>query len=732
MGKRFLIGVICSEPYKERTAEVLRGIISQAFKSNCDIVIISSLYNLMTEHNIFRTEEKYIYRLACSEHFDGFIYDRRFMDNRELATFADKILKQTHKPVMMVDGAQHPVFENTAADDRRPYEKLVTHFIEEHGCKTIYCLTGPADSPVACERLGGYFDAMQKHGLFYDESYYVYGDFWKESAKKLAGEIISGQRAKPDAVICGNDYTAAALIEALGHGGIRVPEDIAVGGFDCTLKDSQADNSITSYKRENTQLGADVFRRLYRIITGHNTSRVINNEEGLRIGLSCGCHTLYRLSSAQKRENAINARFDADLLYYDILMEAVNEPCLEDALWHTAVYTFHIHRYNRFYVCLTEDYVNLIRGKKHGSLTFDTSKRMRMMLSKHSSGLTLTDTESFSADDILPELVQPHRNPMAFYITPLHSMEHFYGYAALSFGKTPCAFEKSYVSFNADINNMLDYFRRAAVSEYSVKRYYNDDITGLPVVQQAEAHFSRLSGAYTLLYLEITDIRNVFLQHSSKELQYILKDFAEVLKSCLSAEEFCGVLSQGTFIVFLNAAGRAEQIFGDMKEKLILHPYSEQINLSFAIGICKADKQTHNSLLDAIRLAVTNTQFTYTAKKPNGKHPMFEKLCLIRDKIRKEPQLDWNIEQLCTEFHISKSHLQKSYKTSFGTSIIDDLIHFRMSMAKKLLSETELSITEIAERCGYSSYVYFTKQFKKEENMTPSEFRKSIQPKTSD
>ena len=46
-------------------------------------------------------------------------------------------------------------------------------------------------------------------------------------------------------------------------------------------------------------------------------------------------------------------------------------------------------------------------------------------------------------------------------------------------------------------------------------------------------------------------------------------------------------------------------------------------------------------------------------------------------------------------------------------------------MAKKLLSGTPLSVTEIAEKCGYSSYVYFAKQFRKNTGMTPSDYRKN-------
>lgn len=124
MSERLLIGVICSEPHMERSAKVLEGIIAQAFRSNCDIAVISPLFHIQFEFNNFRAEEKYIYRLILSERFDGFIYDRRFILNDKVAEYTDMLLKKTHKPVMMVDGSRHSFFENTASDDRRPFEKL--------------------------------------------------------------------------------------------------------------------------------------------------------------------------------------------------------------------------------------------------------------------------------------------------------------------------------------------------------------------------------------------------------------------------------------------------------------------------------------------------------------------------------------------------------------------------------------------------------------------------------
>lgn len=58
-------------------------------------------------------------------------------------------------------------------------------------------------------------NAMKEHGLYFDRSYYEYGDFWKGAAKRFADRIISGELERPEAVVCGNDISAVELTEEL-------------------------------------------------------------------------------------------------------------------------------------------------------------------------------------------------------------------------------------------------------------------------------------------------------------------------------------------------------------------------------------------------------------------------------------------------------------------------------------------------------------------------------------
>lgn len=291
MKKRLLIGVIITECNVDFQAEILNGLISQAFKADCNIAVLAPLHNFYS-HTPHKQTEKEIFKLILSDSFDGFLYDRNTFYNDEIKSYIENYLIRSGKPVMLMDQSEHKIFESTAIDDCLAFEQITDHLIEIHGCKRIYCLTGPRNIFVSEERLKGYQTSMKKHNLPYDKSCCIYGDFWTGAAEALAARIINSEIARPDAVVCGNDYSAIALISALSRGGIKVPEDIAVTGYDASSEGQQNVPKITSYRRPNFQLGVEAFRRIYRIITGKICKRVHRGTSGtgnFRIGQSCGC-----------------------------------------------------------------------------------------------------------------------------------------------------------------------------------------------------------------------------------------------------------------------------------------------------------------------------------------------------------------------------------------------------------------------------------------------------------
>lgn len=86
-----------------------------------------------------------------------------------------------------------------------------------------------------------------------------------------------------------------------------------------------------------------------------------------------------------------------------------------------------------------------------------------------------------------------------------------------------------------------------------------------------------------------------------------------------------------------------------------------------------------------------------------------------------------SMERICEDLNISKYYLSHVFKKYMGTPPMQYVTAKRISYAKKLLQETDLTATEIGERCGYKDHVLFFKAFKKSEGVTPVQYRKQTQ-----
>jgi two-component system response regulator YesN len=91
----------------------------------------------------------------------------------------------------------------------------------------------------------------------------------------------------------------------------------------------------------------------------------------------------------------------------------------------------------------------------------------------------------------------------------------------------------------------------------------------------------------------------------------------------------------------------------------------------------------------------------------------------ISDNYRK----DISLETVSREVNINPYYFSKKFKEETGVNFIDYLTDIRIGKAKELLKEDKLSIKEVCLASGYSDPNYFSRIFKKVENITPSEFR---------
>ena len=77
-------------------------------------------------------------------------------------------------------------------------------------------------------------------------------------------------------------------------------------------------------------------------------------------------------------------------------------------------------------------------------------------------------------------------------------------------------------------------------------------------------------------------------------------------------------------------------------------------------------------------------------------------------------------------FHVHKDYLSRRFKHVFGEGMINYMNRIRIAHAEKLMRETELKIREIAYLTGFDDEKYFSRQFKRFTQLTPSEYRTTI------
>lgn len=102
-----------------------------------------------------------------------------------------------------------------------------------------------------------------------------------------------------------------------------------------------------------------------------------------------------------------------------------------------------------------------------------------------------------------------------------------------------------------------------------------------------------------------------------------------------------------------------------------------------------------------------------------------DRLTRLRARIYTMPESVSDIDTLADEMGMSRSGFQHLYKKLFGVSVMTDVINGRIDRAKRLLVGTNLTVREIAERCGYSGEYNFMRQFKRLCGKTPTEYRNS-------
>ncbi len=141
----------------------------------------------------------------------------------------------------------------------------------ETGRKNIATIAGPQDMPPGVDRLAGWRGGLHRAGL--SDALVEYGDFTVASGAAAMQRLLA--RGKPmDGVFAANDQMAAGAHAVIREHGLRIPEDIAVVGFDDDQFATRVSPALTTIHHPIAELGEKMARMLVELIEGRAAERV--------------------------------------------------------------------------------------------------------------------------------------------------------------------------------------------------------------------------------------------------------------------------------------------------------------------------------------------------------------------------------------------------------------------------------------------------------------------------
>lgn len=190
---------------------------------------------------------------------DGLLFTSVVESDRELLT---ELLDARVPLVQVVRQVDDLPADFVGIDDRAAGVDIARHVLGAGRCRPVV-LGGPPESSASRDRLHGYRDAFSEYGVEIVHPELVEGDLTRESGHARALELLADSSgARPDVLVCGNDMIALGAIDALYEAGLRVPDDVAVVGYDDMSFASSRLIGLTSVEVPRAELGRVAVRVL--------------------------------------------------------------------------------------------------------------------------------------------------------------------------------------------------------------------------------------------------------------------------------------------------------------------------------------------------------------------------------------------------------------------------------------------------------------------------------------
>ena len=214
----------------------------------------------------------------------------------------------------------------------------------------------------------------------------------------------------------------------------------------------------------------------------------------------------------------------------------------------------------------------------------------------------------------------------------------------------------------------------------------------------------------------------------SKEIVSNLVAISRIIRLFCGNNGIAGRISERDFILVysnlsLNAALIVEALYSEI---LFSKHHAQNINienLTFCLMVFRANNVNFKRITDDINMYFNNEQ---EIMKEKIKSPHYKEFEDIRKEVTLYPLHKYSLDEISSSLNLNNNYFNRMYKQFFGTTFNQDQISSRIRFAMYLLLDRDLSVADIADKCGYTDSKYFIKQFTSTTGLSPKQYRVEI------
>lgn len=664
------ICVILSQMEEKTQKGIMESFTTEAYAHDYDICVFST-HQKYQDKELRNIGDNNIYNLINFSKFDGILY---LIDTVLAPGVADRIqeriLAEFDGPVVVVD-KESSCFEYVMMDHYSPIVRLVDHLIEVHGYTDIAFLGGKKGHIHSIARLNGFMDSMAAHGVEVREDRIFHGDYWYSSGYKLADYYLEHRDDMPQAIACANDYMAIGVASRLSENGIRIPEDIAIIGYDSNEEGRLAPVPLTSAEIPASQCGKVCFYRLHSAITGEREP-VFSLESEIYIGGSCGCTQCAKTYVLQNRsewktDHSVSSYYsDLNHISEDILCQTDYQKFFDILVR----YSYQVRPFHRLWMCFNDGYRNPLSFIGEGAISNGYASRMHMVIKcgDDISPEKAVDLDRvFDTDIMLPELYEERDYPTTFVFTPMFFEDRCFGYAVLNQGPRSCIYSKTFRVWMKSVNQGTESFLRQKALSQVVDRVKAEQVrdaqTGLYNYKGFHQELQRIAGEHgeskkqvAVIAFDLENLKGINEAYGRKLGDVMLASLARSISNISQTDEICGRLCNDEFLMGFvsdDCDKRYKEIIGQLPENGIAAESSDgstvYMQIHYAMKSVKINELTDldyiiNQTVNAknhakkVKLQKAN-QFADMSKEDIAK-------CKIVEKLLNEKMLSFHFQPI--------------------------------------------------------------------------------------